>query len=69
MDAKEVTVDSQGRVPIPPALMRRAALGKEAVLLGQVGRIEIWNSDRLKGVVDEAQSQFETLAEEVLGGN
>src|SRR5438093_13525012 len=33
-DAMEVTVDSQGRITIPPALITHAALGKEAVLHG-----------------------------------
>ena len=33
MDATKVSVDAQGRVAIPPALMGRAGLGKEAVLL------------------------------------
>jgi transcriptional regulator MraZ len=69
MDACRVTVDAQGRITIPPALIGRAGLGKDAVLLGQVGRIEIWNADRLKGALDEAHTHFETLAEEVLGGN
>lgn len=68
MNACRVTVDAQGRITIPPALMSRAGLGKEAVLLGQVGRIEIWNPERLGAVVDEAQTQFESLAEDVLGG-
>jgi MraZ protein len=69
MDASRVTVDAQGRVTIPPALIGRAGLGKEAVLLGQVGRIEIWNPERLNATVAEAQSQFESLAEDVLGGS
>jgi MraZ protein len=69
MDASRVTVDTQGRITIPPALMGRAGLGKEAILLGQVGRIEIWNPDRLKSLVLEAQNQFESLAEDVLGGS
>jgi len=69
MDACRVTVDAQGRVTIPPALMGRAGLSKEAVLLGQVGRIEIWDPERLKSAVEEAQTQFETLAEDVLGGS
>lgn len=68
MDACRVTVDTQGRITIPPALMGRAGLGKEAILLGQVGRIEIWNPERLRTLVQEAQGQFETLAEDVLGG-
>ena len=69
MDACRVTVDAQGRVTIPSALMGRAGLSKEAILLGQVGRIEIWDPGRLKSAVDEAQTQFESLAEDVLGGS
>lgn len=68
MDACKVSVDAQGRVAIPPALIGRAGLGKEAVLLGQVDRIEIWNPERLNAQVSEAQPQLETLADEVLGG-
>jgi MraZ protein len=67
MDACKVTVDTQGRVTIPPALMHRAALGKEAVLHGQVDRIEIWNPERLKQVVSETDGRLEALADEVLG--
>jgi len=67
MDACKVTVDAQGRVTIPPALLRRAGLGKEAVLLGQVDRIEIWDAARLNQVTAEPQAQLETLADEVLG--
>lgn len=46
MDAREVSVDTQGRVTIPPALLGRAGLGKEAVLLGTYSRIEIWSPER-----------------------
>jgi MraZ protein len=67
LDASKVTVDAQGRITIPPALLRRAGLGKEAVLLGQVDRIEIWDAERLRQVTAEPQSQLETLADEVLG--
>jgi len=67
MDASKVTVDAQGRVTIPPALMHRAGLDKEAVLHGQVDRIEIWNPDRLKHVVAETDGRLEALADEVLG--
>ncbi|HEY3216730.1 MAG TPA: division/cell wall cluster transcriptional repressor MraZ [Candidatus Eisenbacteria bacterium] len=69
MDAREVTVDSQGRVPIPPALMRRAALGKEAVLHGAEDHIEIWNPERFRAVlapVIDVEGQYEKLAAEHL---
>ena len=67
MDACKVTVDGQGRITIPPALMHRAGLGKEAVLHGQVDRIELWNPERLKSVVAETEGRLESLADEVLG--
>ena len=69
MDAKEVTVDAQGRVPIPPALSRRASLDKEAVVHGAEDHIEIWNPARLRELqapVDEVPGQFEKLAAELL---
>ncbi len=68
LNATPVTVDAQGRIAIPPALSVRAGLGREAVLHGQVDRIEIWSPARLKEVVAEAEGQLETLADEVLGG-
>jgi MraZ protein len=67
MDATQVSVDAQGRVTIPPALMSRAGLGKDATLHGVGDHIEIWNPERLKVVIEEAQANFEANAEEVLG--
>lgn len=65
MDAKEVTVDAQGRVPIPPALMRRAALDKEATVHGAEDHIEIWNPERFRTVlapIVDVDGQYERLA-------
>jgi MraZ protein len=67
LDATKVSVDAQGRVAIPPALIGRAGLGKDAVLLGQVDRIEVWNPERLTAAVQDAQQNLEVLADEVLG--
>jgi MraZ protein len=44
--AGKVAVDGQGRITITPSLMGHAGLGKDAVLHGQVGRIEIWSPER-----------------------
>ena len=66
MNAKRVPVDAQGRITIPSALLDRAGLGKEAVLLGQGTHIEIWNRERLQAVLGEAEARFEQAAEEVL---
>ena len=66
LNVVKVSVDSQGRITIPPALMSRAGLGKEAVLHGVLNRIEIWNPGRLEAELKDGQEQLEALAEEVL---
>ena len=66
MNAARVTVDAQGRITIPSALIRRAGLVKDAVLLGQGTHLEIWNPEKLGTVLAEADANFEALAEEVL---
>jgi MraZ protein len=66
MNAKRVTVDAQGRITIPSPLLGRAGIGREAVLLGQGTHIEIWEPQRLKAVLGEAETNFESVAEEVL---
>lgn len=65
--ASKVTVDKQGRISIPSSLMGRAGLGKDAVLHGQVGRIEIWAPEKFEASVAPSQEQLDALAEEVLG--
>ncbi len=64
--AVKVSVDAQGRITIPPALMGRAGLGKEAVLHGQISKIEIWNPERLEAELESGQQNLEELAAEVL---
>ena len=64
--ASKVAVDAQGRISIPSSLMSRAGLGKEAILHGQVGRIEIWEPSRFQTHVDEV-TDLDALGEKVLG--
>src|SRR5262245_55086650 len=64
-DAMEVTVDTQGRVTIPPALIAHAALAKEAVLHGSDNCIEIWNPkrfDEASGRATESPGGYEEFA-------
>lgn len=67
MDAAWVSVDAQGRITIPPALLGRAGLSKEAVLFGRLNCIEIWNPKRWDDVVKEPLRNMDKLAEEILG--
>lgn len=64
LDSREVTVDAQGRVPIPPALIRRAGIGKEARLHGADDHIEVWDPVKFDQMVAPAlePGKFEELA-------
>ncbi|HXJ69219.1 MAG TPA: division/cell wall cluster transcriptional repressor MraZ [Verrucomicrobiae bacterium] len=65
--ASKVAVDKQGRITISPSLMGHAGLGKEAVLHGQVGRIEIWSPERFQSGLVTESADYDALAEKVLG--
>ena len=68
---KKVTVDKQGRVPIPPSLSRRASLAREAVVHGGDDHIEIWNPERyskLLAPILEVEGAYERLAAKDLSG-
>jgi len=42
--ATEVELDSNGRMLIPPTLREYASLSRNAMLIGQGGRFELWDS-------------------------
>ena len=65
--AGKVAVDGQGRITITPSLMGHAGLGREAVLHGQVGRIEIWSPERFQSALVTGSNEYDALAEKVLG--
>ncbi|PWB78271.1 MAG: division/cell wall cluster transcriptional repressor MraZ [Candidatus Methylomirabilota bacterium] len=44
--AVESTVDSQGRILIPPQLRGKAELHRDVVIVGVLDKIEIWNRER-----------------------
>ncbi|MEY4375190.1 MAG: transcriptional regulator MraZ [Candidatus Eisenbacteria bacterium] len=66
--ANKVTVDKQGRITITPSLMDHAGLRKDAVLHGQVGRIELWSPERFQEALVGDAADFDALGEKVLGG-
>jgi MraZ protein len=53
-----VTLDKGGRICLPEAMAKAAAIDKDAMLVGLVDRFEIWNPERYKAasVVDEELS-------------
>jgi MraZ protein len=66
MDACWVTVDAQGRITIPPALLRRAGLGKEAVLHGNIDYLEVWSPERFKSVETTVEADLARLEDKFL---
>jgi MraZ protein len=51
--AQAVELDSQGRVRIPPELAALAGLGKEAVLVGVLDHLELWEKSRWEAYVSQ----------------
>ena len=44
--AEEVELDGHGRIRIPVALREFASLEKQAMLIGQINRFELWDEQR-----------------------
>ena len=63
----EITLDASNRMLIPKRLIEYCNIGKDAILAGQSGKIEIWSSDKYENV-SRAPSDFASMAEKILGG-
>ena len=64
------TCDKQGRIIISPSLLSYAELNKEALILGMINKIEIWNPDILEKVdknnMNDDPNEFNSLAEKIV---
>jgi MraZ protein len=61
--AAEVQPDKQGRVMVPSALLEHAKLGREVVVVGMRGRIEIWDRAAWRAQIKEVMGSAEHVAE------
>jgi MraZ protein len=61
-NACEVSPDSQGRITIPQRLRDFAGLEGDAVLIGAINRIELWNASRWN---DQTTSADDSLVKAV----
>jgi len=60
--ARLLEFDNTGRVLIPEKMIRRAALGKEVVIIGVRDHLEIWNRGDWEEYVENGLSEYgETL--------
>ena len=67
--AERLDVDRQGRVRIPPELVRLAALEKDVVLVGVRDHLELWNQQRWDAYLAAQQAQYDLLAERAFGAS
>jgi MraZ protein len=65
--AADAELDKQGRVIVPPALAKRARLGREVIVAGVHDHLEIWDraawADHVTKVEGSADDVAERLAE------
>lgn len=63
--ATECEFDKQGRINLPSTLRSHAGLEKKCVVVGVSDRIEIWSEDRWNSFADEAEDNFDEIAEKM----
>jgi MraZ protein len=61
--AQRVEFDTQGRIRIPPELAELVKLGREAVLIGVMDHLELWNRQHWERYLAERQSRYDEIAE------
>ena len=63
--AEECPLDAQGRILIPSSLRDYAGLRKKCLVVGLVGRIEIWDQDTYNKGMEEALKDSGKLRKEL----
>ena len=64
---KLLEIDATGRLLIPKDLTNHAKIYKEVVVSSVVNILEIWDKGLYEKAIDEANTDFAALAEEVMG--
>jgi len=54
----ELTIDAQGRIPLPQLLRTWADLGDDVLVLGVMDRVEIWSPEKYMAKAAEANLQL-----------
>jgi MraZ protein len=64
---KAIELDISGRLLIPKDLIGFAGIKKEIVVSSAVNIVEIWDKAQYEKAIDDAASDFASLAEDVMG--
>lgn len=65
--AHECELDRQGRILIPASHRADASINGEAVVVGQIDKIELWHKDEWEAVVDPASIDRKAFEEDLAG--
>lgn len=64
--ATETEFDKQGRINLPQSLLTHAKVEKKCVIVGVSNRFEIWSEERWQDFSDEAEENFDEIAENMI---
>jgi MraZ protein len=65
-NAVETAPDKQGRILIPERLQKAVKLDGEALIVGALEKIEIWNPDTFEHATKEANPELEKFIRQIL---
>ena len=65
--AVEVAPDKQGRILVPAALQAAAGLSGSVLLSGNIDRVELWDPERYRQVVQSRAGDLKQLAHRLFG--
>ena len=65
--ATELDLDSNSRLLFPRTLLDYASVNKELVLFAYFDKIEIWSKESYEALMNDEPTDFDSLAEEVMG--
>lgn len=64
------TCDKQGRITLSPSLISFSQIDKNALIIGMINKIEIWNPETLKAVdeknINEDSTELNSLADKIV---
>ena len=66
-NAVEVSTDKQGRILVPAGLQEAAELSGTVLLLGNLDRIEMWDPEVYREVVQEQAGDMQQFAHKLFG--
>lgn len=57
--ASETKIDAQGRIAVPAPLLKAAGIRNEAMIVGSLDRIEVWDPKRFEQAMEDVEDSFE----------